>query len=417
MNLTSLMGAWLTRSFKPFVFENNYHNTLSFSKESGLGLYVHIPFCRSLCSFCPYCKVRYEEKLAERYLKGLLQEIDLVGAGLQGKKKVTSLYFGGGSPALLARNLKTIVHQLEHYFIIEEGIGVELHPEDVTEETLLLLKEAGVTMISIGIQSFSPVCSNALGRIPIDREKLFSALREVPFDTVDMDLIFAIPGQTAEILKKDIAIAFANGATQISTYPFIDFTFAQNQYKPLSEKEKKKMLHAIVADCKAKGYQRTSVWTFAKKGTKKYSSVTRDSFLGFGVSATTLLQKEFKINTFSIEGYLKRIEKGKLPTSLTLRFSMRKRMVYFLFWQCYAMEVDGRAFEKRFGRTLQQMYPLEFFLGCLLGLLRKTNNGYHLTEKGAYLYHYIEQVYTTAYIDKMWNVSGKEAFPQKIILK
>jgi len=417
MKLTSLMGAWLTKSIKPFAFESKYHNTLSFAQERDLGLYVHIPFCRSLCHFCPYCKVLYKKELAKDYLKGLLQEIDLVGNKRQGKKIVTSLYFGGGSPALFALDLKIIIDQLEKYFIITEGIGVELHPEDVTLETLLLLKKAGVTMISIGVQSFSAACTKVLGRKPIDAEKLFRILQKVSFDTVDMDLIFAIPGQTGELLKQDIKKAFDNGATQISTYPFIDFTFADNKYKPLSEKEKKNMLREITQFCKENGYVRTSVWTFAKEGTKKYSSVTRDSFLGFGVSATTLLKKEFKINTFSIEGYLSRVQKGKLPTSLTLQFSMRQRMVYFLFWHSYAMEIREEDFLHMFGKSLQKMYPMEMYICCLFGLLKKTKSRYYLTEKGAYYYHYIEQVYTTAYIDKMWSISRNEAFPKEIVLK
>ncbi len=80
--LTGIIKAWLTRSFRPFLFERKQTNTLDYADLDGLGLYVHIPFCRSLCSFCPYCKVRYEKGLAEMYVQALHQEIALVGEGL-----------------------------------------------------------------------------------------------------------------------------------------------------------------------------------------------------------------------------------------------------------------------------------------------------------------------------------------------
>jgi oxygen-independent coproporphyrinogen-3 oxidase len=152
MNWTSLLRVYLTRSFKPFVFEGTYENTLDFEKLDDLGLYVHIPFCRSLCSFCPYCKVVHNKPQADAYKIALLKEIDLVCKGMSGKKKATSLYFGGGTPAMMLDDLKDIIAKLKEYFDITGGIGVELHPSDITERNLEKLKEAGVTMLSIGIQ-------------------------------------------------------------------------------------------------------------------------------------------------------------------------------------------------------------------------------------------------------------------------
>ncbi len=417
MTLTSLMRVWLTRSFKPFEFKNKYEDRLDFKDADQLGLYVHIPFCRAICSFCPYCKEIYDPHLAESYKQALLKEIKLIGDTLADSKEVTSLYFGGGTPALMVDSLGEIIRALKQYFVIRGGVGVELHPDDVNDETLLKLKEAGVTMISIGIQSFHQDCLSAIGRKMPDYNEIFKAIRKANFDTVDMDLIFAIPGQTNEILKKDIDTAFSNGATQISAYPFIDFTFANNRYKPLPEREKKKLLSEMTAYCAQKGYKRTSVWTFAKPNTDKYSSVTRENFLGFGVSATTLLKTQFKINTFSIDGYIERVDQGHLPTSLNLDFSLYQRMVYYLFWSAYSMRINMNHFQEFFNVPLNRQYGLELFICRILGFIKKKGNEYHLTERGAYYYHTIEQAYTTAYIDKMWNISRNEAFPEKIVLK
>ena len=100
--------------------------------------------------------------------------------------------------------------------------------------------------------------------------------------------------------------------------------------------------------------------------------MTRDNFLGFGCSATTLMKDQFKINTFSVEEYCKRIDEGKLPTSLTIRFTKRQRMVYYLFWTAYSTKVDERDFERFFGVPLKKMYGFELWLAKLLGFVTET---------------------------------------------
>lgn len=417
MLITSLLRIWLTRSFQPFVFKNTSGNYLDYADEPEMGLYVHIPFCRSLCSFCPYCKVVYHRETAEKYKLALLKEIEIAGSRLKTKKKVTSLYIGGGTPALMLDDLKDIIDCLKKYFVIQQGIGMELHPDDINPEALVQIKRAGVTMVSIGIQSFHQESLSALGRKNSDFAARLRLVQKADFDVVDVDLIFALPGQTEDILLQDIEEAFSNGATQISTYPFIDFTFNDNDYKPMPEKGKKKLLTSIVNYCRRTGRERTSVWTFAQKNTGKYSSITRDSYLGFGVSAATLLRREFKINTFSLDDYIRKVEQDRVPTALTIDFTLRQRAAYYLFWNAYAMEIHPQKFQELIGKPLNQMYGLELWVGLKTGLIAKKNNVYYLTAKGAYYYHYIEQVYTTAYIDKMWNISRNTAFPDEIILK
>ncbi|MCR5358782.1 MAG: hypothetical protein K6E55_02725, partial [Thermoguttaceae bacterium] len=99
---TNLARIWLTRSFKPFTFRNEYDSLLPYAECRDLGLYIHIPFCKTVCGFCPYCKMPYSEELCDRYIGALLREIELVGRQHDGRKRVTSLYFGGGTPALAA---------------------------------------------------------------------------------------------------------------------------------------------------------------------------------------------------------------------------------------------------------------------------------------------------------------------------
>ena len=357
---TTFCRMWLTRNFKPFTFTNDYDENLSFSECEGLGLYVHIPFCKSICNFCPYCKEKYEPDRADMYIDALIREIHKVGNRYSEKKKVTSLYFGGGTPALLCDRLTEIIDAIGEHFIITEGIGVELHPDNVTIPILNKLKDAGVNKISIGIQSFSEKFQKILGRKTVDITAISAALNCVKFDTVSMDFIFALPNQTFEDLKEDIDTAFKNGANHIAIYPFIDFTFTGSEVRAMKKKEKHKLLDQITDYCNEKGYKRDSIWTFSSEKEAKYSSMTRDNFLGFGASATTLLYDQFKINTFSVDEYCKRIDEDKLPTSLTIRFTKRQRMIYYLFWTAYSTEVSEEAFEKFFGVSLKKRgtYPL-----------------------------------------------------------
>ena len=414
--ITDLTRSWLTRSWKPFTFKNEYDQTLPHSDCENLGLYIHIPFCKSICNFCPYCKVKYDAALCDRYLDALLQEIRMAGSQNTEKKRVTSLYFGGGTPALVASRLKEIIDICREYFEITEGIGLELHPDNVNVDTLQTLKDAGITKISIGIQSFQEKYQHILGRKAVDPAAMSEALAAVPFETVSMDFIFALPEQTYEDLKQDIDLAFSSGANHIAIYPFIDFTFTKSPVKAMEKKKKRALLDAITRYCMDKGYSRSSIWTFSSEAHAGYSSMTRDNFLGFGCSATTLLKNQFKINTFSVEEYCKRLDAGMLPTSLTIRFTLRQRMVYYLFWTAYSTKVDERDFEKFFGVPLKRMYGFELWLAKLLGFVTEADGVYRMTLKGAFYYHYYENFYTLAYIDKMWGIMREQAFPTSIEL-
>jgi len=407
---------WLTKSVKPFTFRNEYDQILPYEECDNLGLYVHIPFCKSICNFCPYCKTLYSAEQCDRYINSLIEEIHLIGGQNTERKEATSLYFGGGTPALAANRIKEIIDALNEHFIITEGIGVELHPDNVNADVLQVLKDAGVTKISIGIQSFCSKYQKILGRKAIDTDAMKAALTAVPFETVSMDFIFALPGQTYDDLRSDIDMAFSLGANHIAIYPFIDFTFTESQISALPKKEKRKLLDAITEYCYRQGYSRSSIWTFSSRSDANYSSMTRDNFLGFGCSATSLFKEQFKINTFDVGSYCERIGSGDLATSLTIRFTKRQRMIYWLFWTAYSTKVNTMDFENFFGVPLKKMYGFELWLAKLCGFIKEHDGTYEMTLKGAFYYHYYENFYTLSYIDKMWGIMRKKAFPERIEL-
>ncbi|MFC2583082.1 MAG: coproporphyrinogen-III oxidase family protein [Lachnoanaerobaculum saburreum] len=414
--ITDLTRMYLTHSTKPFIFTNDFDKVLPYDNGSEFGLYVHIPFCKSICNFCPYCKVIYDEETAKGYIDALIKEIHLVGRQWNGRRRATSLYFGGGTPALLADRITDIISALREHFIITDGIGIELHPDNVNISVLKTLKSAGVDKISIGIQSFQDKYQRVLQRRKFDIKDISKALNEVHFETVSMDFIFALPTQTFGDLKNDIDMAFANGANHIAIYPLIDFTFTKNKVPAMPKKEKRKLLDDITNYCISKGYVRKSIWTFASEESASYSSMTRDNFFGFGCSATSLFKDQFKINTFSVLEYCKRIDANILPTALTNRFVKRQRMIYYLFWKLYSTRLKVKEFEEFFDIPLNKIYGLEFRLLQVLGFLTRDEEGYKMTLKGAFYYHYYENFYTLSYIDKMWGIMRKEAFPKDMRL-
>ena len=415
--ITTLTRMWLTRSTKPFIFQNEYDQKLPYSDCQNLGLYVHIPFCRSICNFCPYCKLCIQQNYVTGISNSLLHEIHLVGSQHIGRKKATSLYIWWRHTGSYSRtDQRNHLMLSKNIFIITEGIGVELHPDNVTPTVLQTLRDAGVTKSALESNPSKINSKIFLGRTTVDAVKLKETLSEVPFETVSMDFIFALPNQTFDDLKSDIDKAFQSGANHIAIYPFIDFAFTSSSVAAMSKKEKQLLLNAVTHYCLDKGYIRTSIWTFSNEKKASYSSMTRDNFLGFGCSAATLLDDQFKINTFSVEAYCERCKENKLPTSLTTRFSLRQRMLYYLFWTAYSTKINPKDFENFFGVSLKSVYGIELNLAKLLGFLTEENGIYTMTLKGAFYYHYYENFYTLSYIEKMWGILREEAFPEKIEL-
>jgi oxygen-independent coproporphyrinogen-3 oxidase len=415
--ITNILRVFMTRSARPFIFESNpkYNYNLDLNAKN-LGLYFHIPFCKKICPFCPYCKIEYDRSLLKNFHNALLKEIKLV-SGLAGKRKdIESIYFGGGTPALMVDYLPGIIDLVKNLFNIKGNMGIELHPRDINETLLEKLKKYGFNMISIGIQSFQDKCISFLEREKIDSIGKLRLVKEFKFTLVDVDLIFGMPGQTKKDLTDDFIIAVENGATQISTYPFIEFSYASIKNKPLNQKLKKQMLESLLDISEKTDYWRSSIWTFSKYNLPRYSSVTRDNFIGFGPSAATLLKNIFKINTFSVKEYIKCLDNNKLPTALSLKFSPRIRALYWLFWSSYNLNINRDNFYELFGKKLNDIFRFELYWAKKFKYIEKYNSGYKLTDKGAYLFHLIEQAYTRQYIDKTWRTALNNPWPKRIIL-
>ncbi len=395
------VSAVLKRSLRPFVFTPTREREEP-AALPGLGVYVHIPFCRSICSFCPYYKVRYREALVPAFVDAL--ELEILSLRADGRIPAASVYFGGGTPALLAAYLPRIRRAIERAFDVRGPWGIELHPDDVDEETLARLRAAGVGMVSLGMQSFHPANLRALGRAPEDLSPRIDTAVRAGFSVIDVDLIFGIPGQTRASLAADVRTAVDRGATQVSTYPFIDFSFTPARVRPLGGRRQRELMDALLAATSAAGLERTSVWTFARPGTERYSSVTRDAYVGLGPSAASLLRSSFRANVFSVDEYVRDLRADGSPLSFRVDLSPRERALFWMFWRSYNLRLDRHDYEELFGEPIETRFAIELRAAWTLGIVTHHGDGYDLTPRGARLFHLVEQLYTHRYIDRVWRL-------------
>ena len=141
------------------------------------------------------------------------------------------------------------------------------------------------------------------------------------------------------------------------------------------------------------------------------------SILRVMITRSFLLKDNFRINTFSVTEYINTLEEdGRIPTALIFDFSERARYLYWLFWSCYNLDIDKNNFFQLFNKDLDSKFLWEIKVGKLLWIIENNGDGYKLTDKGAYLFHLVEQKYTNRYIDKTWRMARKTPWPEKIVL-
>jgi oxygen-independent coproporphyrinogen-3 oxidase len=419
--LPSIFRLLLSGKTSPFVFEPQ--EVALPPNPSGVNLYIHLPFCRQLCPFCPYVKEVYDPKQSAAYQRALIKELE----GYRerwGEVNVDSVYFGGGTPSLTPEIIGETLDWIRGNFRLGGEVGVEVHPRDATSSVLNSLMASGVNMVSLGVQTFNDRRLKVLGR-DYDSQLAREACRRVMgagFAAVDIDLIFALPGQSVTEVEDDISSALNLSADQISAYPLIFFAYMpfrreleRTKTNLPGRRAEREMLKAVVKATSAAGYQRTSVWSFNKPGARRYTTVTKDSFVGVGVGASTMMGEYFSVNTFSLPEYIEAAKNGLKP-ALATRLNDRDKLAYWLFWRCYDLAIDRGKLRRLFGRGLP--FPVEGLLPLLglLGFIEQKGDTIHLTERGAYLFHLIEKEYTHAYLEKLWGACLEKAWPKRVVI-
>lgn len=414
----AVTGHWGRFHMKPHIppFPINLTNA---------GLYLHVPFCKNLCPYCPYNRVSYEENAFASYEQAVHQEIDLYAPYLT-KTKFISLYIGGGTPTVNLEGLLRILGHIKNRFSLSCDICIELHPANMDNDCLYKLRKAGVTMISLGIESTSDHILERIGRNHDGKTALDSLKRAklAGFDSINVDLMFALPGQTISDWEQDLRAVLREGVDQISTYPLFSFPYTElgqekriKMVKRPSSRLVRSMLKSTDRYASEYGLERCAVWSWLRPSRKKFSSITRHHYIGFGPSAASMTGSHFYVNTFDVDAYASALPANR-PVALSMPVDKRLEMAYWLYWKVYELYIEDAAFEHTFGnkKLFHSTFDELFWPLLLTGMVKKNKGAYQITKSGAYWIHCLQNEYSLNYINRLWGVCRKKAWPKGAML-
>ena len=369
------------------------------------GAYVHVPFCTRICPFCPYNKVVPRPGQPTAYFDALAREVDAyVQAGAAGAGGFTSLYVGGGTPTLFPRELAALLRLLP----VAGERAIEVLPTHATASGLDALRAMGFTAVSIGAQSFHDEVLHRLRRPHDARTARAAVVAAVGrFELVDVDLIVDVEldDHLAGAFLRDLTDCFELGVDQVSTYPLMRFgytPFGSTRHDRRREHEVLAGATRIAAD---HGYERRSVWTFNRRDSATYTSITRRRFLGMGAGASSFLGQDFLVNHFGVRAYTDAVDSGRLPVARWLHLGPLGGTAYDAFWQAYAGRISPPALAAGHpGRIRGLDLALAPMVGA--GLVRRIGSGhtagFALTPQGFDRYHDLERTVTYRLIEPLW---------------
>jgi len=388
-----------------------------------LGVYLHVPFCRQICPYCPYNKELYQPDLARSYAAAVKQEIDFY-ADIVGRRPVTSLYIGGGTPTtMLGNGLEKILERIHNVFNVRCDVHMESHPNDLSDANLDAIRSLGVKHLSTGVEALQDKHLRFLNR-PYTAEKARQAVRRAVdrgFQCVNVDVIFALPGQTCREVEQTGHALVEMGVDQVAAYPLFRFPYTRmgsngnaDNYGLATIFKRRKMLKILERIFYEAGFQRTSVWAFTKAGVPRYCSVTVPLYLGLGASGGSYLKDTFYLNTFNVAEYVEAMQTRGTAIALSLDLSEKMQMAGWLYWRLYETRFGKQDFRRRFGHDFDRVYGAYFEPLQVLGFVEDDGQQIVLSDKGAYWLHALEDLFSIDYISKLWGTSKQEPWPQRV---
>lgn len=304
------------------------------------GVYVHIPFCKSLCKYCDFLSFSdKDENFRKKYAQYVVKELDIYKKDKTFVNPVTTLYFGGGTPSILdPYDIKSIIDCIHKSQDCE--ITLEVNPKTVDLEQLKRFKAAGVNRLSIGIQSFNDEFLKILGRPHSKSEGIetYKNARAAGFENISLDLMFSLPGQSIENLNSDLEELFSLNPEHFSIYSLIweeDTPFYEMLKKGVYEEtdnEKEADMFALIIEKSAQqGYIHYEISNFSKSGKEsKHNSKywKNESYLGVGLGASGYLDDVRYKNFIDFEKYYRDIESGVKPQEEKEFVSPHEKEVY-----------------------------------------------------------------------------------------
>lgn len=292
--------------------------------------YIHIPFCNNICSYCDFCKLFYNEKLVDKYLESLEKETKKIYKG----EVLNTIYIGGGTPSSLSlKQLKRLFEILE---VLKKNSNIEYTVEcnfdSVTFEKLELMKLNGVNRLSFGMESINKNNLDVLDRRE-HKERIrnvISLCRDLGFNNINIDLMYAIPGEGLEDLKEDIDFLLSLDLEHISCYSLIieENTKLFIKKTEYIDDELDFLMYNYICDRLKEKYVHYEISNFCKKGYESRHNLcywNNENYYGFGLSAASYIDNIRYTNTRSINKYLSGnylLDKEELTKSDIMSYEM-----------------------------------------------------------------------------------------------
>lgn len=338
-------------------------------------VYIHIPFCKSICTYCDFCKVLYNKEWVVAYLKSLKNEITDRYMG----DDIKTIYIGGGTPSALS--LKEIEYVLKLTDIFKkdnlEEFTFECNIEDINEELLDLLKKYHVNRLSIGIESFDEENLILMNRKNnyIDTLDKINLIRIKGFKNINLDLIYALPGEKLSVLKKDLKLLLKLNPEHISTYSLMIEDNTYLSYKKINSIEEEidaTMYDYIRKTLKKKGYNHYEVSNFAKKNYESKHNLVywnNEEYYGFGCGASGYIDGIRYSNTKSLSSYIK----GNIKSSeeIIAKESVMEYELMLGLRKIKGINIDN--FNKKFNVKMEQVFPIKPLLKNKDLIIKKGN--------------------------------------------
>ena len=332
--------------------------------EGNKSVYIHIPFCKSICSYCDFCKFYYHKKWVNDYLTILEKEIK----DRYLDEKVKTIYIGGGTPSALDANELTFLFKTLQIFNLEDNyeFTFECNLNDITEDLVKFLKQNGVNRISIGIESFNEYNLKFLNRKADFKDALnkINICKKNGIDNINVDLIYALPNEKISTLKKDLKLIKKLNVKHISTYSLMiekHTLLSYQNIKPINEESDYKMYHLICKILKRYGFKHYEVSNFAKEGYESQHNLVywnNDEYYGFGLGASGYIDGIRYNNTRNLTEYLK----GNYVLDEEI-LSMQDKMNYEIMLGLRKIEgINVKQFYEKYHVNIQNKYEIEKFI-------------------------------------------------------
>ena len=371
-----------------------------------LGLYLHIPFCRSKCAYCDfYSMVPRDEEMMSRYVNALIAHMQSYRQGTS-EYFVDTVFIGGGTPTCLPpEELIRLIRAVKKNFHLTKGVEFTLEANPATVNTPLLkrLRRAGVNRLSMGLQSANNEELAALSRIHRrqDFAESFRAARRARIENINVDLMFGIPYQTKESLMKTLRYVVRMGPEHISLYDLIlepgTRLYQKKDTLPFpSEDEEVEMYLSAVEFLAQNGYGQYEVSNFARPGYMCHHNLKYwncEEYLGLGVAAHSF----FRGNRFAFIRHMERYMNGlELPnsairlTETSDTVSPRERLGEYIMLRFRLREgLNCRDFARLFGFSFEELYGRKMYPYVKNGFATYKDGVFALTPRGMFVSNYI----------------------------